>query len=185
MYPRLRCVRYPTRPGRRGRLARDAAQKAALVSGSLALPPGPLGMLTVLPDLLLIWKLQRQMVADIFALHGRTAELTRHAHAVLPVPAPGEPRVARCRRARRPAPVVSAALGRRARGDAVESWASASRSEWRGRRQAAGCRSPARRPSAPTRTGTRCRWRSPRAACSMPSAPGAGNAAREATRGRT
>jgi len=34
-------------------------------------------MLTVLPDLYLIWKLQRQMVADIFALHGRTAELTR------------------------------------------------------------------------------------------------------------
>ena len=34
-------------------------------------------MLTVLPDLYLIWKSQRQMVADIFALHGRTAELTR------------------------------------------------------------------------------------------------------------
>jgi hypothetical protein len=58
-------------------LARDAAQKAALLSGSLALPPGPLGMLTVLPDLYLIWKVQRQMVADIFALHGRSADLTR------------------------------------------------------------------------------------------------------------
>ncbi len=34
-------------------------------------------MLTVLPDLYLIWKMQRQMVADIFALHGRSAELTR------------------------------------------------------------------------------------------------------------
>src|SRR6266545_186225 len=59
------------------KLAREAAQKAAVLSGSLALPPGPLGMLTVLPDLFLIWKVQRQMVADIFALHGRTAELTR------------------------------------------------------------------------------------------------------------
>jgi hypothetical protein len=58
-------------------LARSAAQKAALLSGSLALPPGPLGMMTVLPDIYLIWKLQRQMVADIFALHGRSAELTR------------------------------------------------------------------------------------------------------------
>jgi hypothetical protein len=58
-------------------IARSAAQKAALVSGSLALPPGPLGLLTILPDLHLIWKLQRQMVADIFALHGRSAELTR------------------------------------------------------------------------------------------------------------
>ena len=34
-------------------------------------------MLTVLPDLYMIWKIQRQMVADIFALYGRTAELTR------------------------------------------------------------------------------------------------------------
>ena len=59
------------------RLAREAAQKAAVLSGSLALPPGPLGMLTVLPDLYLIWKVQRQMVADIFALHGRSAELTK------------------------------------------------------------------------------------------------------------
>jgi len=58
-------------------IARAAAQKAAFVSGSLALPPGVFGMLTVLPDLYLIWKVQRQMVADIFALHGRSAELTR------------------------------------------------------------------------------------------------------------
>ena len=59
------------------RIARDAARNAALLSATFALPPGPLGMLTVLPDLYLIWKIQRQMVADIFALYGRTAELTQ------------------------------------------------------------------------------------------------------------
>ena len=58
------------------RLARETAHRAALLSGSLALPPGPLGVLTIVPDLFLIWKMQRQMVADIFALYGRTAELT-------------------------------------------------------------------------------------------------------------
>ena len=58
-------------------IAKRAAKQAALLSGSLALPPGPLGMLTVLPDLFLIWKTQRQMVADIFGLYGRSAELTR------------------------------------------------------------------------------------------------------------
>ena len=58
-------------------IARNAARRAAVLSGSLALPPGPLGLLTVLPDIYLIWQTQRQMVADIFALHGRTAELTR------------------------------------------------------------------------------------------------------------
>ena len=59
------------------RLVRRAARQTALLSGSLALPPGPLGMFTVLPDLYLIWQTQRQMVADVFGLYGRTAELTR------------------------------------------------------------------------------------------------------------
>jgi hypothetical protein len=59
------------------RIAREAARRAALVSGSLALPGGPLGLLTVLPDLYLIWNTQRQMVADIFAVYGRSAELSR------------------------------------------------------------------------------------------------------------
>jgi len=65
-------------PGREAAaIAKRAAKQAALLSGSLALPPGPLGMLTVLPDLYVIWKTQRQMVADIFGVYGRTAELTR------------------------------------------------------------------------------------------------------------
>jgi len=58
-------------------IAKAAARQAAVLSGSLALPPGPFGMMTVLPDLYLIWKTQRQMVADIFAVYGRSAELTR------------------------------------------------------------------------------------------------------------
>ncbi|HVF64059.1 MAG TPA: hypothetical protein VNE58_08700 [Casimicrobiaceae bacterium] len=59
------------------RIVKSAAQRAALLSGSLALPPGPLGFLTVLPDLFLIWQTQRQMISDIFAVHGRSAELSR------------------------------------------------------------------------------------------------------------
>jgi hypothetical protein len=58
-------------------IARAAARQAAVLSGSLALPPGPFGMVTVLPDLYLIWKTQRQMIADIFGLYGRSAELSR------------------------------------------------------------------------------------------------------------
>ena len=72
---RSRAVDHPDRAA--GQVARAAAQKAAIVSGSLALPPGPLGMLTVLPDIYAIWRIQRQMVADIFGLYGRSAELTR------------------------------------------------------------------------------------------------------------
>jgi hypothetical protein len=73
--PQTHAVRNPDEEATA--IARHAAQRAALLSGSLALPPGPLGMVTVLPDIYLIWKTQRQMVADIFALYGRTAELTR------------------------------------------------------------------------------------------------------------
>ena len=59
------------------RLAQRAAQRAALTSGSLALPPGPLGWLTVLPELIAIWKIQAQMVSDIAAAYGKHAELGR------------------------------------------------------------------------------------------------------------
>ncbi|MGE5738439.1 MAG: hypothetical protein ACM34F_06075 [Betaproteobacteria bacterium] len=58
-------------------IARRAAKRAAMLSGSLALPPGPLGFMTLLPDIYLIWQTQRQMVADIFGVYGRSAELTR------------------------------------------------------------------------------------------------------------
>jgi hypothetical protein len=58
-------------------IARRAARRAGMLSGSLALPPGPLGFVTLLPDLYLIWHTQRQMVADIFGVYGRSAELTR------------------------------------------------------------------------------------------------------------
>jgi len=73
--PKTRPVADPDRQA--DLIAKTAARQAALLSGSLALPPGPFGLVTVLPDLYLIWKTQRQMVADIFALYGRTAELTR------------------------------------------------------------------------------------------------------------
>jgi hypothetical protein len=58
-------------------LRKRAAYKAALVSGSLSLPPGPFGMLTIIPDLLAVWKIQAQLVADIAAAFGKTATLTR------------------------------------------------------------------------------------------------------------
>lgn len=50
----------------------SASSKAALISGTLSLPPGPFGMITVLPDIVAIWKIQRSMVADIAAIYGKT-----------------------------------------------------------------------------------------------------------------
>jgi uncharacterized protein (DUF697 family) len=58
-------------------LASQAARKAAITAGSLALPPGPLGWLTVLPELVAIWRIQAQMVSDIAAAYGQHASLGR------------------------------------------------------------------------------------------------------------
>lgn len=54
-----------------------AASNAGAVAGVLALPPGPLGLLTVIPDLVAVWNIQRQLVADIAACYGKTADLHR------------------------------------------------------------------------------------------------------------
>jgi hypothetical protein len=59
------------------RAAAAAAAKAATAAGTLALPPGPLGWLTVLPELLAVWRIQAQLVADIAALHGKEGSVTR------------------------------------------------------------------------------------------------------------
>ena len=67
-----------TSPGPSARLAaRNSARNAAAAAGSLALPTGPLGWLTILPEMLAVWRIQAAMVADIAALYGKTRTLTR------------------------------------------------------------------------------------------------------------
>jgi len=61
------------------KLIADASFKAAAISGALALPPGPIGWLTILPDLAAIWRLQAQMVADIGAVFGKRGRLTEES----------------------------------------------------------------------------------------------------------
>jgi len=65
-------------PAKRARLiGNSAAARAAMAAGSLALPPGPLGWLTILPELIVVWRIQAQMVADIAGIYGKQAHLTR------------------------------------------------------------------------------------------------------------
>jgi hypothetical protein len=58
-------------------IAQTAARNASVLSGSLALPPGILGWLTVLPELVGVWRVQAQMVADIAAVYGQRHTLGR------------------------------------------------------------------------------------------------------------
>lgn len=58
-------------------LTTAACWKAAAVSGTLSLPVGPLGMVTILPDLYAIWKIQAKLVSDIATTLGKRPVLTR------------------------------------------------------------------------------------------------------------
>ena len=58
-------------------LARAASRTSAGISGGAALVPGPLGLFTLLPDMFGVWRVQAQMVADIAAVYGKTATLTK------------------------------------------------------------------------------------------------------------
>lgn len=53
-------------------IANIAALQASAVSGTLALPVGPAGLLTVIPELVAVWRIQAKMVADIAGAFGRT-----------------------------------------------------------------------------------------------------------------
>jgi len=58
-------------------IARASARKASLLAGSLSLPPGWLGWVTVLPEMVGVWRLQAQMVADTAAVYGQHHRLGR------------------------------------------------------------------------------------------------------------
>ena len=64
---------------RANELTMAAASQAAATAGALALPAGPVGMLTIVPDLIAVWRIQQQLVADVAACYGKSAELRREA----------------------------------------------------------------------------------------------------------
>jgi hypothetical protein len=65
-------------PRERARAIQTAASlKAAAVSGTLALPSGPLSFAVILPDLISVWRIQAKMVADIAGAYGQTAHLSQ------------------------------------------------------------------------------------------------------------
>ncbi|GAA5480827.1 hypothetical protein [Haloferula sargassicola] len=59
------------------RITGAAASRAATTAGVLALPPGPLAWATILPEIIAVWKIQAQMVADIAAVFDKRAQLSR------------------------------------------------------------------------------------------------------------
>lgn len=74
--PSSRAPRSPVPLDDARKAANAAAAKAALAAGALALPPGVVGWLTILPEMMGVWKIQRQLVADIAAIYGKHDTLT-------------------------------------------------------------------------------------------------------------
>lgn len=61
------------------RLTQQAAIRAAAVSTTLSIPAGVAGMVTSIPDIAAMWRIQAQLVADIAATYGKIALLGREA----------------------------------------------------------------------------------------------------------
>ena len=59
------------------RIIRSSCKKAGLLSAALALPTGPLGLITLMPDLAGVWRIQSQMVSDIASAYGERKRLDR------------------------------------------------------------------------------------------------------------
>jgi hypothetical protein len=69
---------HQAQPEQRARaVANQAARNAALTAGSLAIPSGPLGWLTILPEIVAVWKIQSQMIADLACVYGVEASLNQ------------------------------------------------------------------------------------------------------------
>lgn len=60
-------------------LIRQAAFKASTVSATLSIPAGITGILTSIPDIAAVWRIQAQLVSDIAATYGKIAMLSREA----------------------------------------------------------------------------------------------------------
>ena len=58
-------------------LIKKASTTTAGISGGAALVPGPLGLLTILPDMYAIWRVQARLVADIAAVYGKSGTLSK------------------------------------------------------------------------------------------------------------
>jgi hypothetical protein len=58
-------------------LSARAAGMTAALSAAAALPPGPIGWMTLLPELVAIWRIQARLVADVAAAYGRPQAATR------------------------------------------------------------------------------------------------------------
>lgn len=59
------------------KLKQRSCTKAAATSAALAFPVGPVGWITIVPELLAVWRIQARMVADIAAMHGQSDKLTK------------------------------------------------------------------------------------------------------------
>lgn len=61
------------------RLITQASLKASAVSATLSIPAGITGIITAIPDIAAVWRIQAQLVADIAATYGKIALLSREA----------------------------------------------------------------------------------------------------------
>ena len=58
-------------------LIRKAALQTSSISATLAIPGGFTGLISVLPEIFAIWRIQAQLIANIAFLHGKSSLITK------------------------------------------------------------------------------------------------------------
>ncbi len=58
-------------------IIKNASLKAGCIAGGLSLPTGALGVLTIIPDLVAIWRIQNKMVKDIAEVFNKQVTSSR------------------------------------------------------------------------------------------------------------
>ncbi len=59
------------------KLIKHSALKSSSVSAALAVPGGVVGLVSALPDIAMVWRIQSQLISNIAAAHGKSAQVTR------------------------------------------------------------------------------------------------------------
>ncbi|MEQ9262097.1 MAG: hypothetical protein RLP14_02940 [Owenweeksia sp.] len=58
-------------------LIRQSSIKSSSVSAALSVPGGVVGVLSVIPDVMTVWRIQAQMISNVAAAYGKNSLLTR------------------------------------------------------------------------------------------------------------
>lgn len=75
--PEPRLTGNPSEEAYVRQMIKHSAWKSSTVSAALAIPGGVTGLISALPDMAMVWRIQSQLISNIAAAHGKSTLVTR------------------------------------------------------------------------------------------------------------